>query len=213
MKKSLITITLIITSMLALAGTHSFTKAMKENLNVLRNAEAKVNYLELGSQFEHVAAQNQNRFEPLYYAAYCYILGSWNIENTTEKTNILDKAKSNIKKAQALSPDNDELLVLEAFYFQAMIMVNPQQYGQAYSGKAAQLLKDAQKLNPNNPRAAFLTAQNVYYTPAEYGGGKNTALPLFARAEELYKKQSVSDYLAPVWGAKTNNEMYLKCSY
>jgi len=98
MKKSLITITLIITSMLALAGTHSFTKAMKENLNALRSTEVKANYLELGNQFEQVAEQNPTRFEPLYYAAYCYILGSWSIESTTEKTGILDKAKSNITR-------------------------------------------------------------------------------------------------------------------
>ena len=212
MKKSLITITLIIVSMLAVAETQSFTKAMKENLKTLRNNETKADYLELGRQFERVAADNQTRFEPLYYAAYSYILGSWSIENVTEKTSILDKAKSNIKKAQALSPDNDELLVLEAFCFQAMIMLNPQQYGRPYSEKATALLKEAQKLNPDNPRAAFLMAQNVYYTPAEYGGGKNIALPLFAKAQNLFKKQPTSNYLSPLWGAETNNEMYQKCS-
>jgi hypothetical protein len=213
MKKSMITMTLVVISMFAFAGTQRFNKAMKENLTQLRSQSDQINYLELGDKFQSVAEKNENRVEPLYYAAYCYILGSWSIEDIAKKTTILDKAKSEIEKAQKLSPDNDELLVLEAFYFQAMIMLNPRMNGQIYSGKATSLLMEAQKRNPNNPRAAFLMAQNVYYTPAEYGGGKEKALPLFAKAAELFKKQDSADYLKPVWGAKTNNEMYLKCSY
>ena len=57
------------------------------------------------------------------------------MEDATKKTNILNKANAEIKKAMKLSPESDELLVLEAFYYQAMIMVNPQMYGQSYSGQ------------------------------------------------------------------------------
>lgn len=60
-----------------------------------------------------------------------------------------------------------------------MIMVNPQQYGHTNSTKATMILTEAQKLNPNNPRAAFLLTQNIYYTPEQFGGGKEIALPLF----------------------------------
>jgi len=213
MKKSLITMTLVVITLFAFAGTRSFNKAMKENLDLLRTPHEQMNYPELGDKFQSVAKQNENRYEPLYYAAYCYILGSWSIENPTEKTDLLNKAKTEIEKALVLSPKNDELLVLEAFYYQAMIMVNPRLYGQSYSGKAASLLSEAQKINPENPRAAFLMAQNVYYTPSEYGGGKEKALPLFAKASLLFENQDSSDFLDPVWGAKTNSEMYRKCSY
>jgi len=91
--------------------------------------------------------QNTTRhvFEPLYYSAYCYIISSWQVTEADEKIAILAKVKQQIDKAIVLSPNNDELLVLDAFYYQAMIMTNPQKFGQSYSAKANELLKKGAK--------------------------------------------------------------------
>ena len=73
------------------------------------------------------------------------------------------------------------------------------------------MLQKAQTINKNNPRAEFLRAQNVYYRPAQYGGGKEKALPLFEESAKLFKHQNTDNYLFPVWGEKTNGEMIKNC--
>jgi len=212
MKKSILTITVVLMTLVAVSGTKSFNKLMKSNLETLRADNDDISYVELGDQFAKIADQNSNRFEPLYYSAYSYLISSWQISETDKKVEILSKANEKIEKALEISPNNDELLVLKAFYYQAMIMTNPQKYGQQYSMKANELLQKAQSVNGSNPRAQFLLAQNTYYTPAEYGGGEKNALPLFTRAAEYYKSQDTSSYLSPIWGEETNAQMVAKCS-
>ena len=211
MKKSILTLAVVILSAVAFGNTNNFKKLMKQNLETVRAYEESTNYVALGDEFADIAKDNTKRFEPLYYSAYCYIISSWQINDMAERTKILDKAKVLIDKANQLTPDNDELLVLEAFYFQAMIMVNPQKYGQPYSLKAGELLAKAQKLNSNNPRAEFLLAQSTYYTPSQYGGGKEKALPLFERSAVLFKNQKTGNYLLPIWGEETNTQMVSEC--
>lgn len=199
-------------SLSAISRTNSFDKLMKENLHALRANTEDVNFVELADNFAKIAENNPNRFEPLYYSAYSYILSSWQFDNPTKKTELLSKANDAIDKGLVLSPENDELLVLKAFYYQAMIMTNPQKYGKSYSMKAAELLSKAQGIEPSNPRTQFLLAQNTYYTPVQYGGGKDRALPLFKKAADFFKLQETSNYLSPIWGEQTNNKMILECS-
>ncbi len=212
MKKSMITLAVVLISFTVCASTTSFNSSMKKSLKELRAYSEDISYLKLGDKFAGIAETNPNRFEPLYYSAYSYILASWQVNESSRKKEILSKAKINIDKAIKLSPNNNELLVLEAFYYQAMIMTNPQKYGQSYSAKANGLLVRAQNINDKNPRAEFLLAQNIYYTPTEYGGGKEKALPLFKKAAILFKEQNTSNYLMPIWGEYTNNQMVEKCS-
>lgn len=197
---------------MAMAGTGNFKKEMKKNLNLMREYNETTNYVILGDSFFKISKSNKNRWEPLYYAAYSNIIGSWSKNNSVEKEEMLSKAKKYIDEANMKSPSNDELIVLEAFYYQAMIMLDPAKYGRTYSAKATELLHKAQSINKDNPRAQFLLAQNVFYTPMEYGGGKDKAQPLFLKASELFKKEDTTNILTPRWGEETNSEMLLKCS-
>ncbi len=211
MKKSILTLVAVVLLSVLGYSNNNFDSQMKENLKQLRALTEKTNYKDLGNKFATIAKNNPTRFEPLYYSAYCYILNSWQLKDTKEKTVILTLAKTQIDKANKLKLNNDELMVLEAFYYQAIIVINPQQNRQVYSQKASMLLKKAQSINKNNPRAQFLLAQNVYYTPKQYGGGKEKALALFKKAEKLYSKQKQNNYLSPIWGQHTNSKMIKTC--
>ena len=212
MKKSILTAAVVFLSVVTFGNTNNFEKLMKQNLETARAMGEKTDYKNLGDEFAKIAKHNKKRFEPLYYSAYCYIVSSWQFKDLPEKANVLTMAKKQIDKAASLSANNDEILVLEAFYYQAMIMMDPTNNGQKYSMKAEELLRKAQAINKNNPRAEFLRAQNVYYRPAQYGGGKEKALPLFEESAKLYNQQKTNDYLLPVWGEETNGEMIKQCS-
>lgn len=212
MKKSMITLAIALFTLTAYSGVGDFNRTMKTNLNELRAYDEKSDYEKLSKSFLNIANDNPDRYEPLYYSAYIDILQSWNIQNSDSKLIVLKRAMESIQKAKELSSENDEILVIEAFCYQAMIMVNPREYGQSYSMKAAQLLKQAQVINSSNPRAQFLLAQNIYYTPKEYGGGKEKALPLFEKSAKLFESQETDNFLNPVWGEYTNKQMINKCS-
>ncbi len=212
MKKSILTLVAVVLLSVLAYSSNKFDREMKESLKQVRAMSEKTNYNNLGDKFATIAKNNSKRFEPLYYSAYCYILHSWQLQDAKDKTSILTLAKTQIDKANKLKPNNDEIMVLEAFYYQAMIVVNPKQNGQQYSSKASMLLNKAKAINKNNPRAQFLLAQNIYYRPVQYGGGKEKALPLFKKAEKFYSKQKQENYLSPLWGQHTNGEMIKACN-
>ena len=56
--------TLVVISMFAFAGTHSFNKAMKENLNLLRSHQDQTNYLELGINFNGLLTKTKTGLNP-----------------------------------------------------------------------------------------------------------------------------------------------------
>jgi len=210
-KRILTTAAAILLSVVTFANTGNLEDQMRSKLEQVRSGNESTNFNELGDEFSKIAKKNKNRIEPLYYSAYCYIMNSWQVSETDKKTKILDKAMDKINQAKDLVSDNDELYVLEALYYQAMILVNPVKFGPKYSMVAEELLQKAQAINKDNPRAEFLRAQNLYYRPAQYGGGKEKALPFFEKAAELFNKQNSDNYLQPVWGAKTNKEMLKVC--
>lgn len=212
MKKSILTTAAVVfLSVMTFGSTSNFENMMKSKLEIVRAGDETTNFRNLGDDFAKIAKNNKNRFEPLYYSAYCFIISSWQISDADQKNKILGKAIKQINKAKELTTNNDELLVLEAFYYQAMIMINPVKYGQNNSKKAEELLRSAQAINKANPRAEFLRGQNLYYRPAQFGGGKEKALPLFEKAAELFKNQNTDNYLQAIWGSKTNSKMIKTC--
>ena len=211
MKKSILTLVAVVLLSVLGYSSNNFENEMKTNLKQVRALEENTNYNDLGNNFASIAKKNKKRFEPLYYSAYCYILNSWQLKENSDKTAILAKAIEQINKAKKLNPNNDEIIVLEAFYYQALIVTNPRELGGKYSMKASELLQKAKAINKENPRAEFLLAQNVYYTPTQYGGGKEKALPLFNKADKLFSNQKPDNYLQAIWGQQTNQEMIKAC--
>ncbi len=212
MKRIILTTAIVLFSVvISFAGSKKFDREMKSKIETMRADVKGADYTKLGDEFASIAKENKKRFEPLYYSAYCYILSSWETEDVDEKTNILDNAKEQIDRALKLDTDNDEVLVLEGFYYLAMIVVNPFENGPSLSMKATTLLNQAQAINSTNPRAEFLLAQNTMYTPEQFGGGAEKSCPKYQKAAELFEKQNTGNYLLPQWGQKKNIEMLKKC--
>lgn len=211
MKRIILTTALVLFTLTSHSKPTDFESMMKSKLEILRSVNEDIDFKELGDEFAKIYKKNKERFEPLYYSAFCHIMSSWQQSDPGSKIKILEKSIEQINRAKELTVNNDELLVIEALYYQAMILVNPVKYGQSLSVKAEELLRKAQAMNKNNPRAKFLRAQNLYYRPEQFGGGKEKALPLFEKAAELFDNQDTDNYLQPVWGSKTNNEMLEIC--
>jgi hypothetical protein len=163
---------------------------------------------ETANQFERLANYKKNDWLPFYYHALCLIQFSWNAE-TKERETILKGAETSIQTAYSLNPDSCEVMALEGYMYQAMIMINPMANGAVYGPKSAITLQKAMQINPDNPRPPYLLGQNIYFTPEMWGGGMNNARPHLEKAKSLFVSFKPASELHPDWG-KVPCEMILE---
>lgn len=210
MKRTFLTIIVIALAMVVNAQT-PFEKAMKESLVLLDSAKTTEEMQAVAGRFERIAMTETTRWEPLYYAAFTQINMSFGEKDGDKKDAILDVAEKNIEKALEINGDKSELYALQGFLYQGRIQVNPMR-GMTYSQKAADILGKAVEANPENPRALFLMAQNIYYTPKMFGGGGKNALPKFLDAKSKFEKEAGKEEIMPKWGAQSNLRMIEACN-
>jgi hypothetical protein len=72
-----------------------------------------------------------------------------------------------------------------------------------YAEDISQNIEKAKSLDPTNPRPYLLEAQNKFYTPEAYGGGKDVAKELFDKAKQLSDNFKPATDLSPTWGKVT----------
>lgn len=158
---------------------------------------------EAANLFERLADYKKDDWRPRYYQALCLINLSWGAEGDKRKL-ILETAQKALETAKGISPNNSELVTLEGYMYQSMIMINVMTNGQIYGPKATQALQTAMQLDPNNPRPHYLLGQNLMYTPPQWGGGKDAAMPHIQKAAELFDLFKPADEFAPDWGKEGN---------
>ena len=165
----------------------------------------------LGNQFERIGNAEPKEFLPGYYRAWINIMLSIYEKDNNKKDALLDAALELISKADSLMPDNSEIYALKSFALSMKIGVDPATRGQKLGMESAITLGQAMKLDPENPRAWLLKGQSAMYTPAQYGGGKEVALPLLEKAVEKFKTFKPQSSIMPNWGAKRANEVLEQC--
>ncbi len=70
---------------------------------------------EASQLFERIAKAEKNNWLPPYYAATIEILGSFQIKDEAKLIAKLTKAQEFLDMAKAVSPDNPEILITQAF--------------------------------------------------------------------------------------------------
>jgi hypothetical protein len=183
-----------------------------KGLKLLYAANTPEKYTETAGYFARVAEQNPAHWLANYYAALSYILGAQLQGDQKYRDVLLDKAQPFIDKAQVLKKEDPENLVLQAFLYQVRLLIDPQVRAISLSQKAESLLKRAIAADSANPRAYFLLANNIYYTPPVFKGGPKNALPVFMKAEEKFRDYRVDLSFLPDWGRKQNEEMIRQCN-
>lgn len=190
----------------------AYEKAMQAGLDSLNNIQSLENFQTVANHFERIARQETDQWLPSYYASYCYIILSFKQQDMDKKQSYLDAAEALIEAALKIAPKESELYVLKGLHYQAIISIDPVNNGRTYSQLASETLQEALKYNADNPRAYYLLASNIMYTPEQYGGGMQAACPTFQKAKELYDKETDNDDFMPVWGKNEVEGLAGKCS-
>lgn len=211
MKKILFIMAAFVISFSMNAQDAKYMKAMEKNVAMLDSATETSTYSEASNAFERIGNANSKEWLPLYYQAFCTVMIGMKQEAPLKMDEYYDKAEAIINRADALSPDNSEIIVVQSWVNSMKIGIDPMTRGQKLGARSAMLTEKAIKLNPENPRAYFLKGSGLYYTPAQYGGGVDKALPVLEMALDKFKKAKYENSIVPKWGQSSTEKLIEKC--
>lgn len=210
MKKLLLTFVLLL-SVYATAQSQ-YETAMETNIAKLQKAQNPDDLTALSNTFLRIGKKEKTQWLPYYYASLAQI-SKGRILISKNKVNeldaVADEAQNALNKAKELSKDNAENYILEKLIHRIRMRVNPMVRYQTESALGQKALEKAKKLAPENPRVTLLLAEDLYFTPEQYGGDKAKAMELFKKALEQFKTYKTKSSLAPNWG-KQEAEYFLK---
>ncbi len=212
MKKSKIATALALFCLaLSAAKAQTIEESLKSPLDKFDAAKTPQEMIAASSQLDLIAAKWPGQWISHYYTALSKIRISFALPEKTKRDLYLDVANVYLDKADKLSPNNQEILILQAWAAKARIAIDGQdrwkKFGEVYDGYIGR----AKKINPENPRIYYLEGQGPFYKPKIWGGGKDKALPFFEKAKDLFARENKSNILVPHWGEKENNEMLKQC--
>ncbi len=227
--KQFILFSAIFLSIQAWAGDDSkYYSMMQTNLASLDTCKTVTSLQTIANKFERIHTyMNESDWLAPYYASLSYVMMSFvgKEKDITTKDSYLDKAQALIDKIKnittnyPIAKDESELTALQGYIYQARLVIDPANRGRQYGPMLNEMYEKAKKLNPENPRTYYLSGQNIFYTPKQWGGGKDNACPILKTAAEKYKAEkemiaskNTPEYtVIPQWGSDRTNFLLKEC--
>jgi hypothetical protein len=189
-----------------------YAGAMKANLTLLDSAKTSEDFVGVANSFERIANSEKTQWLPYYYAGLALSSAGWQ-PDTKDKDANSTKINSLMDQAEALTTndsDKSEIVGVRYMAYTQQMQVDPQTRWMTYGKQAGDALDKGMKLNADNPRMYYLKGMNLFYTPAQFGGGKDKAKLAFEKAVTLYG-QAKPQPLYPDWGQKQSMDMIMQC--
>ena len=205
MKKIITTIALFVVAVITAQG--QFEQGMGKAFQLWgegKNTEAS-------AMFERIAAAEPNSWLPNYYVALVNTTTAFGTKNKEQIDLLLTKAQNALDVELIKTPDNSELIVIQALIHTAWVVFDPMTNGQKLSGTVMELYDKAIAIGPSNPRAVFGKAE------FEIGGAKfwgTDTKPMCAQIEKaigLFATFKPETPFSPKWGLKKAEEAFKNC--
>ncbi|AZI33535.1 hypothetical protein [Kaistella carnis] len=200
--KKLFLSTLLFMAVSTYAQTN-FEKAVTDKISKMEQAKTPEDFTAVSNDFARIGDKEKTQWLPYYYAAQASIEKGRNLMRTgklTELDAIAAEAQNNLDKASDLSKDNAEIFILQKMIHNLKMMVDPQSRFMSEGMLGADALAKAEKLDPENPRISLLKAEDIYYTPEQFGGSKSKGLEMFQKSLDQFKVYQPKTTLDPNWG-------------
>lgn len=160
----------------------------------------------LANELERLALARKNDWHAQYYAAYAYVELA-NLSGKRAIDALCHRAQEFLDQAFKIRPKESENHVLKAYLLSARMNVNPMFRGASMGRESKTELDLALELNPNNPRAHYVRAMGIYFTPAVFGGGKTKAKPHLDTSLRIYRNYPGKTPIDPHWGQKAAEDL------
>ncbi|MDV7696676.1 hypothetical protein N6B72_07075 [Chryseobacterium soli] len=211
MKKYLLSFALAFVSLTAFAQA-DYDKIMSDKIAKIETCKTPEDFQTLANDFQRIGSKESSKWLPAYYAAFSTIQKGrvmMRNGNTQALDGVADEAEKYLATAQNLAgADNAEIRLLKKMSYSLRMMVNPQQRYMTDGARATEEMNTAEKLEPNNPRIALIKAEDVYFTPEQFGGSKTKGLEMFKDALAKFNAYKPKTALDPNWG-RTEAEYFI----
>ena len=204
--KKLVSIILFLVA-LSLNAQSDYEKGMQQALQLW--GEQKIT--QSSNLFERIAAAEDDNWLPYYYVALVNTTASFGLKDEKVLKQQLEKAKQFNDIAKNLSPDNPELLVMEAMINTAWIAFDGQTYGMTLSGENARLYQQAQQLAPENPRVVLSKAEWDMGSARYFGKDVSPYCKDVERSLALFEKFESNTPFYPQWGQDRAAQVAEEC--
>jgi len=203
MKKYLLSFALAFVSLTAFAQA-DYDKIMSDKIAKIETCKTPEDFQTLANDFQRIGSKESSKWLPAYYAAFSTIQKGrvmMRNGNTQALDGVADEAEKYLATAQNLAgADNAEIRLLKKMSYSLRMMVNPQQRYMTDGARATEEMNTAEKLEPDNPRIALIKAEDVYFTPEQFGGSKTKGLEMFKDALAKFNAYKPKTALDPNWG-------------
>jgi hypothetical protein len=205
MTKIIIVTALFISSLLSAQG--KFEQGMGKAMQLWgegKNPEAS-------DMFERIATAEKTSWLPNYYVALVNTTSAFQTKDVEKINALLAKAQGALDVEMAKSPNNAELLVMQAMIHTALLSSDPMKYGMTIPAKVSELYTKAQILAPENPRVVFCKAEFAI------GGAKWTGADVKQLCKEversigLFATFKPETPFSPKWGLERAQEALKAC--
>lgn len=206
---------LMFTFVSVFAQDSAYQKAMKKEIANLDKADSLGKFQQSANAFERISKLNPGEWQPYYFGALAYIYqGFDNSFDLGKKDEILAKAEELINKADAISPNNVEIVTLDGFKTMAQLSADAAGRGQSLSGTVMATFGKAMKMDPKNPRATLLMGQMEYGMASFFKSGTGKACGLVKQSQALLAAQdeaALKAALMPTWGKYLADRLAKNC--
>ena len=166
---------------------------------------------EASALFERIAAAEKTNWLPSYYVALVNTTEAFKTKDKAAVAALLAKAQTAEDNATALSPNNAELLVMQAMIHTAWIAFDPMTNGMKLSGPVMELYDKAQTLAPANPRVVFCRAEFEMGAASYFGNDTKPICAEIERSLGLFAGFKPETPFSPKWGKDRAEAMLKEC--
>lgn len=212
----------LVLAVLALVSFYFTTAAQEQKQSTLQSAVSKLDQATkvrdfelLEKEFLGIAAQQKKDWLPYYYAAFCNAkIGFLNQDDGEGIEPFSIRGEEQVKLAKSLldtvqqKKELSELYTVLSMVYRTKVFINPMTYGRKYGVLSQQYRVKAQELNPENPRAIYVKAWELYKTPKMWGGDKEAGKQLATKSLALLQKEQAG--IQPHWGKAENQDLLSK---
>lgn len=203
MKNSILTIATFLTisfSALAAQPSAAYVSSMQETISLYDSVKKLADYQDIANQFERIAAAEKKEWLPNYYAGLTYVYMSFarGLEDDARDA-YLKIATKHMEAAEALSPNNVEIVVLEGYIKMSKVSVSPMLRGPLMSGGVSSLFAKAVKMDPKNPRANLMNGRWKIGMAGFFGSSTEEACAMVNTSIALFESED-QEGITPHWG-------------
>ena len=189
------------------ANAQQFEQGMGKALSTWKTGNAT----EASALFERIASVEKNNWLPNYYVALVNTTEAFNPANSKNATALINKAQTALDAAELISPNNPEILIMQAMINTALIVQDPMTNGMKLSASTIALYDKAIKLAPENPRAVFGKAEFEIGGAQYWGTDTKPMCEQVAKSIELFAKFKPESQFHPSWGLDRAQETLKNC--